>query len=199
MNTNQLPLISFSAWTRRVALLLVLGALVSACTDVSMPEETESGSGPATEDVTRGAVTREDVTQDITLNGPGQLLEVSAIAQTKGQTFQLEVAQTPQQQSLGLMFRSELPADRGMLFPFPNPRRASFWMKDVPVPLDMVFIRQGKVVEVITAPPCAAEPCDTYGPGNQIVDQVLELRGDRAAEIGLQAGDTINIQPLPQN
>ena len=134
--------------------------------------------------------------EDITLSGPGQILDVSAIAQIKGQPFQLEVTQTPQQQALGLMFRSELPDNRGMLFPFANPRRASFWMKDVPVPLDMVFIRNGQVVEVITAPPCTAEPCDTYGPGNQIVDMVLELRGGRAAEIDLQPGDRIDIQPV---
>ncbi len=175
-------------WTRRMALLLLLGTLLIGCTDVSEPVVESSGE--------QGVAASKVPDKEITLSGPGQLLEVSAIAQIKGQPFQLEVAQTPQQQSLGLMFRSELPDNRGMLFSFPNPRRASFWMKDVPVPLDMVFLYRGKVVAVITAPPCTTELCDTYGPGNQIVDQVIELRGDRASEIGLQPGDAIEIQPI---
>ena len=174
-------------WGRRMVLLLALGTLLMGCTDVSEPEPTEPSAPEA-------SVPAET---EITLNGPGQLLEPSAIAQIKSETFQLEVAQTPQQQALGLMFRSELPANRGMLFPFSSPRRASFWMKDVPVGLDMVFIRAGRVVEVVTAPPCTAEPCETYGPANnQIVDSVLELRAGRAAEIDLQPGDAINIQIL---
>ncbi|MGB3768949.1 MAG: DUF192 domain-containing protein [Phormidesmis sp.] len=178
-------------WTRRMTLLLLLGTLLIGCTDVSEPVMESSGDPNMAE--------AEAPDEEITLNGPGQLLEVSAIAQIKDRPFQLEVAKTPQQQALGLMFRSALPDDRGMLFPFSSPRRASFWMRDVPVPLDMVFIYQGKVVEVITAPPCTIDPCATYGPGNQIVDQVLELRGDRASEIGLQPGDTIDIQPLPSS
>ena len=175
-------------WTRRMALLLLLGTLLIGCSDTSEPVVESSGG--------QSVAASKAPEQEITLSGPGQLLEVSAIAQIKGQPFQLEVAQTPQQQALGLMFRSELPDNRGMLFPFSSPRRASFWMKDVPVPLDMVFIYQGKVVAVITAPPCTTQPCATYGPGDQIVDQVLELRGDRAREIGLQPGDTVDIQPI---
>lgn len=168
-----------------MALLLVLGTLLMGCPENSDPAVTASEEPTAMP------------AEEITLSGPGQLLEVSAIAQLKDETFELEVTQTPQQQALGLMFRSELPANRGMLFPFSRPRRASFWMKDVPVGLDMVFIYENQVVDIITAPPCVEEPCETYGPGNQIVDQVLEIRAGRAAEIGLQPGDTIEIQPLP--
>ena len=95
------------------------------------------------------------------------------------------------------MFRSALPDNRGMLFPFSSPRRTSFWMKDVPVALDMVFIRSGEVIAIAPqVPPCPAEPCPSYGPDGQIVDMVLELRSGRAAEIGLQPGDTVTISPL---
>ncbi|MGB3788643.1 MAG: DUF192 domain-containing protein, partial [Phormidesmis sp.] len=87
----------------------------------------------------------------ITLNGPGQLLPVSAVAQMRGETFDIEVAKTSAEQSLGLMFRSALPDNRGMLFPFSPPKRVSFWMKDVPVALDMVFLRAGKVVAIAPA------------------------------------------------
>ena len=190
MSLYRLPLMP-NRWIHQIAIALLIGVLFASCTDVSEPaaEVSEGADSGVAQPVAESA---------ITLDGPGQLLEVSAIAQIKELPFELEVAQTPQQQALGLMFRSPLPDNRGMLFSFPNPRRASFWMKNVPVPLDMVFIRSGKVVEVITAPPCTAEPCDTYGPGNQIVDQVIELRGGRAAEIGLQPGDAVSIQPLPE-
>jgi hypothetical protein len=133
----------------------------------------------------------------ITLNGPGQLLPVSATAEMAGEVFELEVTSTPQQQALGLMYRSELPANRGMLFSFASPRRARFWMKDVPVPLDMVFLRNGEVIAIAAeVPPCQAEPCATYGPDGEIVDQVIELRSGRAAEIGLAEGDTVTIRAL---
>ena len=139
---------------------------------------------------------------EITLSGPGQLLPVSAIAQITTQSgteqIELEVARTSSEQALGLMFRSELPANRGMLFPFARARRTSFWMKDVPVPLDMVFIRDSEVIAIIPeVPPCANLPCPSYGPDGELVDQVMELRSGRAAEIGLQPGDTVVITALP--
>ncbi len=172
----------------RNLLLTLLGTIIMGC---SMPD----GPPPPTDDATNPSAVTEP---QITLNGPGQLLPITATTELKGQRFELEVAQTREQQALGLMFRSELPDNRGMLFPFASPRRTSFWMKDVPVPLDMVFLLNGKVVAIeAEVPGCAAEPCPTYGPDNQIVDQVLELRSGRAAEIGLQPGDTAIITPLP--
>ncbi|WP_322743797.1 DUF192 domain-containing protein [Vasconcelosia minhoensis] len=134
---------------------------------------------------------------ETTLLGPGQLLPVTAEAEMAGQTFQLEVAETPQQQAMGLMYRTPLPDNRGMLFSFASPRRTAFWMKDVPVPLDMVFLRQGQVAAISpSVPPCETDPCPTYGPGSQLIDQVIELRAGRAAEIGLQPGDPVTISPL---
>jgi uncharacterized protein len=124
----------------------------------------------------------------------GQILPITARAELKGKTFQLEVAATPDQQALGLMYRPALPSDRGMLFPFHPARPVSFWMMNVPVALDMVFIYQGRVVAIAAqAPPCTKQPCPYYGP-NRAVDQVLELRSGRAEEIGLSVGDPVKIQ-----
>lgn len=172
-----------------LALPLLLSVLLIGCS-------TPDGPPPPGEEAAVPTETKEDV---ITLSGPGQLLPVVATAEIKGETFQLEVAQTRQEQALGLMFRSELPTDRGMLFPFSTPRRTNFWMKDVPVPLDMVFLRNGEVVYIAAeAAPCAAEPCPTYGPTEEIVDQVLELRGGRAAELGLEVGDRVDITAITE-
>lgn len=125
----------------------------------------------------------------------GQVLPISAKAIAKGQVLELEVARTQQEQSLGLMFRPELPPNRGMLFPFAPPQPVSFWMQNVPVSLDMVFLRQGQVVEIATAPPCSATPCPTYGPKGK-VDQVIELRAGRAKELGLEVGDHVVVEFL---
>lgn len=96
------------------------------------------------------------------------------------------------------MFRPALPDNRGMLFSFDPPQPLQFWMKDVTVPLDIVFLRNGRVVAIAhSALPCPTLPCPAYGPEAERVDQVIELRGDRAEEIGLQAGDTVEIQMLP--
>ena len=131
-------------------------------------------------------------------SGSKQILPVTATAEMNGKIFDLEVAKTPHQKSLGLMFRTSLPNNRGMLFPFEQPRRIRFWMKDVLIPLDMVFLRNGTVVAITgSAPPCITEPCPTYGPTWHAADQVIELRGGRVAEVGLEIGDTVNVQSMP--
>ena len=128
----------------------------------------------------------------------GQQLPITAQVRVKGQVIQLEVAQTLQQKATGLMYRTELAANRGMLFTFDPPRSIGFWMKNTLIPLDMVFLRNGKVQAIkAQVPPCKADPCPSYGPSpNTLIDQVIELRGGRAAELGLKAGDRITIQFL---
>lgn len=128
---------------------------------------------------------------------PGQQLPITAQALIKDSVVELEVAQTRQQQATGLMSRESLADNRGMLFPFSPPQSVSFWMKNVLIDLDMVFLRQGKVIAIQhSAPPCQSFPCPTYGPKGEIIDQVIELRGGRAAELGIQAGDLITIQTV---
>lgn len=124
----------------------------------------------------------------------GQMLPISAQAQIAGQQIMLEVARTPQEQATGLMNRTELAADRGMLFAFVPLQPVSFWMKNTLIPLDMIFLREGQVKAIASnVPPCTTEPCPTY-PSGVAIDQVIELRGGRAAELGLKVGDRINIQ-----
>jgi uncharacterized protein len=129
------------------------------------------------------------------LTSAGQTLPISAKATVpNGTTIELEVARTPEQQQMGLMFRPALPDNKGMLFPFSSPQPVRFWMKNVPVALDMVFLQNGVVKYIqAAAPPCASEPCPTYGPDVPI-DTVIELRSGRAAELNLRTGDSIKIQ-----
>lgn len=127
----------------------------------------------------------------------GQRLPIEAYVSVGDRHLELEVARTPQQQAMGLMYREELPDDRGMLFPFNPPRPVNFWMKNVRINLDMIFLFEGEVVGLAAdVPPCdtVASRCPTYGPrGGVPVDAVLELRGGRAAELGIEVGDRLEV------
>ena len=127
-----------------------------------------------------------------------QLLPISAKTEINNQKIELEVAATKKEQDTGLMYRTSLPNNRGMLFKFKSPQKVSFWMKNCQISLDMIFLRDG-VVEAIelSAPPCTADPCPTYGP-DTAVDRVIELQGGRATELGVKVGNRIEIEFLPQ-
>ncbi|MAN78521.1 MAG: hypothetical protein CML24_15375 [Rhizobiales bacterium] len=101
-------------------------------------------------------------------------------------TFAVEIADTPEETSRGLMFREELAADAGMLFDFIDERPASFWMQNTLIPLDMLFIKaDGEVVRIHEN----AVPMDTTPiPSGEPVRFVLEIPGGRSAELGLKAG-----------
>lgn len=112
------------------------------------------------------------------------------------EVIQLEVAQTYREQAIGLMFRRELAADRGMLFPFEPARPVNFWMKNTWIALDMVFLRSKRVVGVWSnVQPCQADPCPGYGP-SEPVDAVIELAAGRADALGLRPGDRVTIEPI---
>lgn len=128
----------------------------------------------------------------------GQMLPIRATATMGGEVIQLEVTETPEQQALGLMFRDRLPDNRGMLFSFDPPRPVGFWMKNVRISLDMIFLRNGEVRHIAAnVPPCnKPDPeCPAYGPP-EVIDRVIELRGGRAKELGLEVGDLITIEFL---
>ena len=136
--------------------------------------------------------------QSATAKTSGQVLPVTARAWIADRSIELEVAKTAEQQDIGLMYRTSLANDRGMLFEFKSARRVSFWMKNCKISLDMIFLRDGVVEAIeVSAPPCTVDPCPTYGP-DTAVDRVIELRGGRAVELGVKVGDRIEIEFLSQ-
>jgi uncharacterized protein len=105
----------------------------------------------------------------------------------------VEVARSSQERAIGLSGRADLAADRGMLFVYDSPRVVAFWMREMLIPIDMVFLRSDVVVDVIAdVPPCSADPCPTHGP-EVPVDAVLELAAGRAAELGVTPGLRLEI------
>jgi len=100
--------------------------------------------------------------------------------------FSVEVADTPEARGRGLMFREALPRGAGMLFVYERPQRASFWMKNTLIPLDMIFAdRTGRVTRVHSgAIPGDLTPIDG-GPG---VYAVLEINAELAERYGIAPG-----------
>ena len=122
---------------------------------------------------------------------PAGLEQVSLTVQSgeRMHRFTVEVARTVEEQATGLMNRSSLAPDRGMVFPFETPREASFWMKNTLIPLDMIFVRTDGSIANIEANtvPLSLQP--VYSDGS--VAAVLEIAGGRSAELGIKPGDKV--------
>ncbi len=110
-------------------------------------------------------------------------------ADGKAHRYRVEVAQTTAQQAHGMMFRTEVPPMTGMLFPFAEPRPASFWMENTLVPLDLLFIgSDGRIRNIVAnAQPKSRALLNSVGP----VIAVLELAGGEAERIGARPGDHV--------
>lgn len=103
--------------------------------------------------------------------------------------FNVEIADTADERAKGLMYREHLDSNEGMLFIYPVAQPVSFWMKNTPLPLDMLFIDvDGKIINVAAM----AKPFDTNpisSKGSAIA--VLEILGGAAVQLGIQSGDRV--------
>ena len=101
----------------------------------------------------------------------------------------VEMAVDPKEKELGLMFRTELADNQGMLFPYGGAQEVSMWMHNTYIPLDMVFIRADGTVYRIEQ---RAEPLsDRIITSQGLVSAVLELPGGAAERLGLKPGDHV--------
>ncbi|MHB1204616.1 MAG: DUF192 domain-containing protein [Rhodospirillaceae bacterium] len=122
-----------------------------------------------------------------------QSLQVSPLTIESGGkvlTFNVELASTEKEHEIGLMHRNVMAADHGMLFDFHMERRASFWMRNTFIPLDMVFIRANGEIAAIkdNAVPHSETPIGPVQP----VQAVLELVGGTAGKLGIKPGDRVH-------
>jgi uncharacterized membrane protein (UPF0127 family) len=119
---------------------------------------------------------------------------VRAVRFPNGKAIQAETMITPEDLARGMMYRDSLPSGRGMLFIHPQPGPVSYWMYNVRIPLDLVFMNpQRRIVHIErNAPPCrvAASDCPRYGPV-EAVQFVLELPAGDADRFGLKRGDNV--------
>jgi uncharacterized protein len=159
----------FSAYARGFALLLALIAAPAAPVFVQPAAALESGA----------AATLEPLTLVTDPKG----------AHPVDQVLSVEVMRTEEQREHGLMERSYLPADRGMLFQFDREKPVMMWMKNTLIPLDMIFIaRNGTVTHIHeNAEPMSLSIISSDGP----VFAVLEVNAGYARKIGLKPGDLV--------
>ncbi|MDQ0252494.1 uncharacterized membrane protein (UPF0127 family) [Sphingomonas kyeonggiensis] len=119
--------------------------------------------------------------------------EVTVESANGPHVFHVELARTTEEQERGLMFRTNIPQDGGMLFtPYPAegpPREASFWMKNTPTALDILFIRGDGTIARIgeNAVPFSEDNVKSGEP----VEAVLEINAGVSAKLGIKAGDKV--------
>jgi uncharacterized membrane protein (UPF0127 family) len=122
-------------------------------------------------------------------------LQVTITSSNGQHRFDVELARTDAEQERGLMYRTNIPADGGMLFaPYPaeggGPKEASFWMEHTPSALDIIFIRPDGTIARIArnAVPFSQDRILSGEP----VNAVLEINGGRSAELGISVGDKVS-------
>jgi hypothetical protein len=124
------------------------------------------------------------------VDAAGRALEpLSVTTDTGKHDFMVEIADTEELRQRGLMYRDPLPDDRGMLFQFPQATEQSFWMRNTPSSLDIIYIDpRGRIVSIAKqVTPMSDAPIPSYGAANG----VLEVRAGRADEIGAKPGDVV--------
>ena len=109
-----------------------------------------------------------------------------------GYCISLEVRDTDEGRGLGLMFRESLDESEGMLFVFETASRYRFWMKNMKINIDMIFLSQDKKIIYIAknAPPCDAEPCTLYTPESEAL-YVIETSSGFSDRHNLIEGDQV--------
>jgi hypothetical protein len=119
--------------------------------------------------------------------------ELTIVGATGPHRFKVELAETPAQMTQGLMFRTSLAPDAGMLFDYKQPTVATMWMRNTLIPLDMLFVdAQGRIVNIHQrAVPQSLDIIAAAAP----VRAVIELNGGTASRLGIEPGDRV-IYPI---
>jgi uncharacterized membrane protein (UPF0127 family) len=117
-----------------------------------------------------------------------------SFVEIKGHRFQVEIAADEASRERGLMFRENMPSGHGMLFVFDDAQVRTFWMKNTPLPLDILYFDQNyKLVSVQRrVPSClsSSSNCPVY-PSEGAAQYVLELNAGTADKLGVKPGDTL--------
>ena len=105
----------------------------------------------------------------------------------------VEVADSGDERAHGLMGRSSLPEDAGMLFVYDVPSSGGYWMKDTLIPLSVAFMDGGgRILRILDMEPCHRDPCTVYDPG-VTYESALEVNRGALARAGIREGDVLRI------
>ena len=117
------------------------------------------------------------------------------IATINNKTFILDVAKTDEEKTIGLAKYDKLPQNMGMLFPFQVQDYYHFWMKDMKFPIDIIYIKDNKIVDIFTNCPRPLTPDENlkiYTPKTKS-NFVLEINANLSKTYNFKIGDTINL------
>lgn len=125
-------------------------------------------------------------------------VDYPAVIAPDGSVIEVEVAADQMRRARGLMFRSELAENRGMIFIFPEPGVETFWMKNTIIPLDMIWLDEDLEVVWIErdVPPCDADPCPSHGSESIVSKFVLELAAGGAERYGIVKGSVLQLRNI---
>lgn len=144
---------------------------------------------PATTVEEAPATQKAEITSDRHPISGLELIDVTVVSGDQRTAFVTELANTPQAQTRGLMFRTEIADDEAMLFPSDVPQTRSFWMRNTPISLDIVFVGTDNRITNI------AERTEPYSleslPSEGLAIAVLEIRGGLSEELGIGPGDLV--------
>jgi uncharacterized membrane protein (UPF0127 family) len=121
--------------------------------------------------------------------------EATALITTAEEEVELsvEVADDDAERARGLMLRTSLPDDAGMVFLYPEPTEGSFWMKNTLIPLSIAFFDdEGTILRILDMEPCREDPCPLYTPGVAFTG-ALEVNRGAFARLGVLEGDRIEL------
>ncbi|MBS2005787.1 MAG: DUF192 domain-containing protein [Cyanobacteria bacterium SZAS TMP-1] len=128
----------------------------------------------------------------------GGALAMTPKVKLGNETVKLEVAQTKKEIEDGLMYRTSLPETQGMVFLFHPSSKVAFWMYHTLISLDMIFVKDGKIVKICKdVPPCKnkdpqGSDCPVYPDRNLIeVSEVIEVNGGFCDRHGVKEGDEV--------
>lgn len=113
-------------------------------------------------------------------------------------TFKLYIAKTAKDQQIGLSKYDKIPQDFGMIFIFEKPGYQSFWMKDMKFPIDIIFIKDNRIVTIyqdISPPKSQNENLLIYQPKSE-ANKVLEINAGLSQKYNFKEGDSINLKNI---
>lgn len=113
-------------------------------------------------------------------------------------TFKLEVAKTQQEKEIGLSAKKMFGQNSGMLFLFERPAYYSFWMKNMKFPIDIIFIRNGRIVTIhknVKPPTSNSENPPIYN-STEPADSVLEINAGLSEKYRFKEGDIVKLENL---
>ena len=109
----------------------------------------------------------------------------------------VEIKDTPEERTLGLMFRESLDEKEGMLFIFEQPDEYSFWMKNMKISIDIIFLNENKEIVTIhnNVPPCVSESCELYHPSEPAL-YVVEVKAGFSVRHNLEVSQKVTLDIL---